>query len=59
MMRSLTTLAIYALPSFAMAQSNHPPVPQPLHFLSQSGHIVGAVIVVAALIAFFRQSDES
>ncbi len=53
------TLLLTVLPGAALAHGGHDPIAEPLHMLSHSGHIVGAIIVIAAVVAFYRERDES
>ncbi|MGD9295517.1 MAG: hypothetical protein PVI41_11590 [Roseobacter sp.] len=58
-MKTGATLLFSMMPAAVFAHGNHAPVAEPLHFLSHSGHIVGAIIAIAALVAFLRKRDES
>jgi len=58
-MTRLATLLLMILPGAALAHGGHVEILEPLHSLSHFGHIAGAVIIVGALIAFYRQRDES
>jgi hypothetical protein len=58
-MKKVLTLLVTVLPGAALAHGAHKPIAEPLHTLSHSGHILGAIIIVVALIAFYRQRDES
>ncbi len=57
MKRAITLLTV--LPGTAFAHGGHGEISEPLHALSHSGHIVGAIIIVAALLAFYREKDQS
>jgi putative copper export protein len=52
-------ILLTTMPGVAFAHGGHAPVAEPFHTLSHSGHIVGAFIIVGALIAFLRQRDRS
>lgn len=58
-MTRMATLLLTVLPGAAWAHGGHVTIMEPLHSLSHFGHIAGAVIIVGALIAFYRQRDES
>ena len=57
-MKNAIAFLLTIMPGTLLAQGSHAPISEPFHTLSHSGHIIGAVIIVAALIAFFRQRDE-
>lgn len=57
-LKTIISLILFLMPGEVFAHGNHAPISEPAHFLSHSGHIVGAIIAVAALIAFFRKRDE-
>ena len=58
-MKTLAAFPTSIMPTVVFAHGGHAPVPEPIHFLSHSGHIVGAIIAIAALVAFLRKRDES
>lgn len=55
----VATLFLTILPGSLYAHGGHVNVVEPFHTLSHSGHIVGAAIIVVALIVFYRARDES
>lgn len=58
-MQRIAILLLTILPGVASAHGGHVEIMEPLHSLSHFGHIAGAVIIVFALIAFYRTRDES
>ncbi|MFK7745235.1 MAG: hypothetical protein AB8B47_09275 [Roseobacter sp.] len=60
-MKLAAFLTALAIPTSAFASGMLPvaALATPVHLLSQSGHIVGGIIVVCALFSHYRQKDGS
>ena len=53
------SILLTVLPGAALAHGGHMDIAEPLHMLSHWGHVVGAVVIVGALFAFYRERDRS
>ena len=58
-MKTVITLLLTVLPGIAFAHGGHQAIAEPLHTVSHWGHVLGVIIIVGAVIAFYRKRDET